>query len=179
MEVVSSRTWSHRGLRMKAWRRTIHGGCDAASAPGIWGQGGQTQQRYETSDAGVSGSSKLMLERSRGKRWLPQDETALVRKIPRNTRQTCLNGSVSHLQEFVEQKGDHAMATQGDEQRVVLWKDQGGPENTEPAESLPPWWFLTHIHRSRSPFLLLLLLWGTGIVQFFLVDREVLGMRGA
>ena len=30
--------------------------------------------------------------------------TAIVRKIPRNWRETCLNGSVSHRQEFVEQK---------------------------------------------------------------------------
>lgn len=63
----------------------------------------------------------------------------LSEKFPGTRRETCLNGFVSHLQEFVEQKGDHAMATQGDEQRAVLWKDQGGPENTEPAESLPPW----------------------------------------
>lgn len=31
----------------------------------------------------------------------------------------CLNGSVSHSQEFVEQKGKHAMAKQGARRRAV------------------------------------------------------------
>lgn len=60
-------------------------------------------------------------------------------KLLRTRRETCSNGFVSHSQEFVEQKGDHAVAKQGSWQRALLWKDHGGPENTEPTKSLPPW----------------------------------------
>lgn len=83
-------------------------------------------------------------------------------------REMCLNGSVSHIQEFVEQKGDHAMAKQGSWQRAFM----EGPRRA--GEHRADWVITTLVipdPHSQEPVPFLLLLGGTLIVQFFSVGR--------
>ena len=116
MEVIIPRPLPHWELMMKAWRindSLWSWSCLSPGQPGLhlrqtqpaspalwnWLRRGVGQQ----ADTGKE-SRRNMIASGQG--------LLLSGKFLGTWRETCLNASVSHIQEFVEQKGDHAMAQQ-------------------------------------------------------------------
>ena len=124
MEVIIPRPLPHWGLMMKAWRINdslwswsclspeqpgLHLRKTQPASPALWnwlrrGVGKQADTGKESRRNMIASGQGLLLSGKFLGTW----------------RETCLNASVSHIQEFVEQKGDHAMAKQSSWQSAFM-----------------------------------------------------------